>query len=135
MRYLGIDFGTKKVGLALSDERGVLAFPEAVIKNDRALLPSVVALCAERGVGEIVMGDSRDFAGEENTVHAPASAFAKALAGAAGVPVSFEPEFLTSYQARQFQGSHAMIDASAAAIILQSFLDRKSTRSILDDDE
>jgi len=65
--------------------------------------------------------------------------------GETGLPVSFEPEFMTTTQARNShemapmgrgqQGKHAMIDASAAALILQSYLDKKSTRSIRDDED
>lgn len=134
MRYLGIDYGTKKVGLALSDEVGSMAFPESVVPNTKDLLPAVARLVAERGVEAIVVGESRDYKGAENPVHAPANAFAQELGEKTGLPVSFEPEFMTSVQARSLQGDSGMIDASAAALVLQSFLDRTNKRSILDDD-
>lgn len=134
MRYLGIDYGTKKVGLALSDEMGSMAFPESVVPNTKELLNTVTALCRERGVETIVVGESRDYTGAENPVHSAARSFAKELAAATGLPVWFEPEFMTSVQARVLQGDGGMIDASAAAIMLQSFLDRTNKRSILDDD-
>lgn len=134
MRYLGIDYGTKKVGLALSDEVGSMAFPESVVPNTKDLLDVVAGLVADRDVEGIVVGESRDYKGAENPVHAPAKAFAQELGEKTGLPVSFEPEFMTSVQARSLQGDSGMIDASAAALMLQSFLDRTNKRSILDDD-
>jgi len=71
MRYLGIDYGTKRVGLALSDEDGRMAFPESVVPNTRKLLATVAKLCTLRGVEEVVIGESRDYKGNENAVYAP----------------------------------------------------------------
>ncbi len=143
MRYLGIDFGSKRVGLALSDESGTLAFPHSVIKNDNTLLVQIGNIVKEQKVGLIVIGESKDFKGEDNPIAEQAESFKKALETSTRVKVEYEPEFLTSVQAERKQsrrphGSRGsglraehrrrneMLDASAAAIILQSFLDRKS---------
>jgi putative Holliday junction resolvase len=129
MKYLGIDFGTKKVGIAISDEEGTLAFPREVVRNDPRLLSQVFALVKSEGVGEVVVGESTDFKGVANPVMQYADAFVADLRSE-GIVVSLEPEFLTSAQARTTQGKNDMIDASAAALILQSFLDRKNKKSI-----
>ncbi len=78
------------------------------------------------------MGESRDFKGKENKVFKASQEFSEELAKATGITTCWEPEFMTSAQARKGQGSHDMIDASAAALILQTFLDRKNKTSVLD---
>lgn len=127
MRHLGIDFGTKKVGIALSDEAGTMGFPKGVLPNDNLLLDVVAKLIADERVERIVMGESRDYSGNENSVMKDARAFAAALTERTGVPVAYELEMLTTQEARRdFEGVHnaksGNVDASAAAIILTSYL-------------
>jgi len=129
MRYLGIDYGTKKLGIATSDERGELAFPREVLVNNAVLLEKVMEIIKEVEAEEVIIGESKNFKGKDNPVMKYAEKFAESLKSE-GVKVSFEPEFMTSEQARKWQGNNDKIDASAAAIILQSFLDRKNNRSI-----
>ena len=138
MRYLGIDYGTKKVGLALSDEAGMMGFPHGALPNTSELLEEVTRLVREKGVGAVVMGESRNFAGEENPVAQEAKAFAKALSDATGLPVHFEPELFTTQEARRYPDGSRMegspdVDASAAALILSAFLEREHPRAILED--
>lgn len=123
-KYLGIDYGTKKVGIAVSSENSMLAFPRAVIPNDDKLMESVWKLCKEEDIGKIVMGASLDFKGGDNPVMQRINEFAQALRETLEIPVQLEPEFMTSEHARKLSGQHAMIDASAAALILQTFLDK-----------
>lgn len=129
MRYLGIDFGTKKVGLALSDESGAMGFPHGILPNSPRLLAEVSALIAKENVGAIVIGESLDFSGKENPVAKDARAFGEELSEATGLPVSYEFEALTSQEAsRSIDGTRERqanpIDASAAALILTSYLSR-----------
>lgn len=141
MRYLGIDFGSKRVGLALSDESGTLAFPYSVLKNDKMLLSEIERVVKEQKVGLVVMGESKDFKGKDNPIAEEAEDFKKAIEKATHKKVEYEPEFLTSVQAEQrtarrpeesrgsgqraeHRRTNEMLDASAAAIILQSYLDR-----------
>jgi putative Holliday junction resolvase len=131
-RWLGIDYGSKRIGLALSDEMGALAFSHATLDNDAAAIDAVVALIKEKGVIGIVMGDSKDFAMTDNPIMAEARTFADKVSAATGIVVDFEPEFLTSHQARTMRhemGATATrgdgsVDAGAAALILQTKLDR-----------
>jgi putative Holliday junction resolvase len=122
---MGIDFGSKRVGIALSDEEGKFAIPKAVLPNDRYLFTEIKRMCEAYGVTQIVMGESKDFKGNENVIMKDIKFFKGELERDLGLPVHFEPEFLTSHQAAQTQGNSPLLDASAAALILQSFLDRK----------
>lgn len=128
MKYIGIDYGTKKVGIALSDEAGAMGFPHSVLPNDARLFDTVRALIEKEKVEAAVIGDSKDFNGEDNAVMEEARSFASRLAES-GLPVHFEPEMLTTQEARRdFEGvrtnGHAIVDSSAAALILTSFLSR-----------
>lgn len=123
MRYLGIDFGEKRIGIALSDEEGKIAFPQAVLANNSDLLRNIVDLCMKNSVDIVVMGESRDFHGKINDIMWKIEGFRKQLE-TMGLKVIFEPEFLTSVQASRITGENEMLDASAAAIILQSYLDK-----------
>jgi putative holliday junction resolvase len=132
MRYLGIDYGTRKVGLALSDEAGVMGFPHGVVPNDGKLLALMRALVAKENVGAIVIGESRTLGGGLNPLAAKARAFAEELGKQSGVPVHFQSEIFTTQEARRdpegvWQGS-GTVDASAAALILTSYLEHHDNR-------
>lgn len=122
MRYLGIDFGSKRVGLALSDEGGKFAMPHSVLPNDHKLIGKIVALCKD--VQGIVLGESVDDKGENNKIMELIVPFKKELEGTTRLPVIYEKEYMSSQHAEFFQGKHDMLDASAAALILQRYLDK-----------
>jgi putative Holliday junction resolvase len=135
MRYLGIDYGSKKVGLALSDEGGTMGFPHAVVPNTPRLASDLAAFIAREGVGAVVVGESRDLAGGENPIMKEARACAEELGARAGVPIFYESEVFTSAAARRAPEKvgksrapvrRAPIDASAAALILTSYLARQN---------
>jgi putative Holliday junction resolvase len=123
MRYLGIDFGQKRVGIAMSDEEGKIAFPKVVLANDSDLLRNIMDLCIQNNIATVIMGESRDYHGKINEIMWKIEGFRKQLE-AVGTKVIYEPEFMTSVQASQITGQNDMLDASAAAIILQSYLDK-----------
>jgi putative Holliday junction resolvase len=122
-RIIGIDYGSKRVGVALSDENRKFALPLSVIENDAMLLEKIQKIALDNEVKEMVMGESRDFNGKPNDILMDSIDFKEKLE-TSGYTVHFEPEFLTSVQAERFQGKTDMLDASAAALILQSYLDR-----------
>lgn len=124
MKYLGIDFGTKKVGLALSDESGTFASPLTVLVNDDDLIKEIKRVCKEHEVTTIVLGLSTNFKGEDNPVMAAARHVKEVLERDGGSVVELEPEFLTTAHAARTKENRASLDASAAALILQSYLDR-----------
>ncbi len=123
MRYLGIDFGEKRVGIAISDEEGKIAFPTTVLANDQDLMKNLVDLCMKNSIELVVMGESRNYQGQINPIMWKIDGFRKQLE-TVGFKVVLEPEFMTSVQASQVTGENKMLDASAAAIILQSYLDK-----------
>lgn len=133
MRYLGVDYGTSKVGLALSDEEGTMGFPHAIVSNTPRLVDELCALIAEKNVGAIVIGESRTLAGGANPVAREAHALGDKLTERSGVPVLFESEVFTSAEALrppEKQGKsrspkqRQIIDDKAAALILTSYLSR-----------
>ncbi|KKR31518.1 MAG: hypothetical protein UT65_C0024G0005 [Parcubacteria group bacterium GW2011_GWF2_39_8b] len=123
MKYLGIDYGAKNVGLAISDESGNFAFPLKVLENSKDIIDDISSICKENNIGEIVVGESRNFAQQENEIMKKISPFVKDLEEKLGLPVHMHPEFLTSMEAERLQGKNDMHDASAAALILKSYLD------------
>lgn len=121
-RIMGIDYGEKRVGIASTDEMGQFALPRVVLENSRALSEEVLRLAREWETSKIVIGESRNFKGEANRIHTQALQFAEGLKES-GIEVVFHPELLTSVEARHLQGENDMLDASAAALILKSYLD------------
>lgn len=125
MKYLGIDYGEKRVGVAVSDDAGRVAFAKATLPNDRMLMTTVTDLLAD-GV-EVVIGESKAPSGADNPIMVKARAFAAELERA-GYVVHWEPEYYTSVEARrnaaEVGASTAFVDAEAAAIILTSYLNR-----------
>ena len=134
MRYLGIDYGSAKVGLALSDEAGTMGFPHSIVVNTPRLADDLCALIAKENVGAIVIGESRTLSGGENPIAKDARALGERLAERAGVPVLYESEVFTTALARRLpekqEKSRAakprgLVDDSAAALILTSYLTRR----------
>lgn len=124
---MGIDYGSKRVGVAVSDEAGEFAMPLIVLSNSKkdltGLVKEVTALAHANKVTDIVIGESKDYKGKGNVI-LPESLNLKKDLEEKGFTVYLEPEFMTSANAERFQGKHDMLDASAAALILQSFLDK-----------
>ena len=121
---MGIDYGHKKVGIAFSDEAGLMAFPHDVLPNDNELLKKVSALAEEKSVSEIIIGHSIGRDGTENKIHAKVEEFIGDLTLELGLPIHLEPEQYTTQQAIRFQGRTDKTDAAAAAIILDSYIMR-----------
>ena len=124
-RLLGIDYGMKRVGVALSDESGIMAFPKAVIPNDRYLFTEIKNICEANHVTAIVMGESKDFDMKENKIMKRIHAFKSELERDLGLPVYLEPEFMTTTEAQHLQGKTSFNDASAAALILKSYIEKQ----------
>ncbi len=129
-RFLGIDFGTKRVGLAISDENGQIAFPKKVVPNDSKLISSILEVLEFEKVSEIVVGESTNFNGVLNPVAKQIEEFILALQAETNLPIQKQKEFLTSVEARRYKdetkSTSNSVDAAAAALILQRYLDRRS---------
>ena len=135
MRYLGIDYGSKRIGLALSDEAGTMGFPHSIILRTPRALDELAKLIARERVGAVVIGESKNYQGVENPVAREARALGDALHARASVPVFYESETLTSAEARRAQEAarieksrapkqRALVDDSAAALILTQYLSK-----------
>ncbi len=141
MRALGIDYGERRIGLALSDATGLIASPWKTVPNDanvgkaaRRLADEIEALQRdERGLGTIVLGLPRRLSGEPNAQTARVEKLAELLRPMIVIPITFQDERLTSHEAderlatreRNWRRRKAQVDAVAAAIILQDYLDSR----------
>ncbi len=125
MRLMGIDYGAKRVGVALSDESGRFAYPYSIVKNDKLLLTNVSKVCAKERVGKVILGRSLDYKMQPNEIMTRIEEFKNELEIATGLAVQFEDEFMTTAEAERLQGRGQKIDASAAALILKSYIDRQ----------
>lgn len=126
MRFLGIDFGKKKIGLALSDENHSLAFPYKTLPNNKKLIEEIVLICQKKDVGVIVLGKSQMFSGKDNPIMKDVEIFKKRFLKISNIPIKMEAEFFTTQEASKTKENKKNIDASAAAIILQRFLEKHS---------
>ncbi len=129
MRLLGIDYGTKRVGIALTDEGGRMAFPHSVFPNDRNLINEIGRICQIGKVDKIILGQSLNYKMQPNEIMRQVDDLKNQLEKGLRIPVEYENEFLTSAQAARLQNSRKL-DASAAALILQSYLDRSASAII-----
>ncbi|MCY4576853.1 MAG: RuvX/YqgF family protein [Candidatus Kaiserbacteria bacterium] len=119
-KCLGVDVGQERVGVSVSDDGGTVAFPLAVLQR-RECVAQLLTLIAERDIAVVVFGESLDLDGEENPIMTEVRDIADAVREQ--VAVVFESEqFSTQAASRLGKGS----DAEAAAIILQSYLDRQN---------
>jgi putative Holliday junction resolvase len=135
MKYLGIDYGTKRVGIATSDDGGTMAFPLRVLLNSRSLVAHLTKICKDERIDAIVMGESHDRSGKPNPLMKSIVPFTEELKKSTGLPVSFMNEAYSSREAMHLQGDNDMNDASAAALVLQSYLEhlRPQGESVVDD--
>jgi len=133
MKYLGLDYGAKRIGVAVSDTNGGFAFPRETIPNDFTAIDRLQKLIKEDGIKAIVIGDARAVSGAENAITAEAEAFAKKLESFLKLPVTPIWEAWSSVEAARFAPKgREHDDSAAAAIILQRYLD---THRPKDDDE
>jgi putative holliday junction resolvase len=141
MKFLGIDYGTKRIGVAVSDEEEILAFPKEIVLNDSNSFKRIGEIIKTENISEIVVGESVDFSGKLNVLSARIEIFISELKDKFKLPIHKQKEFLTSVEARKAGSnkkslnqpqSHSKlkqiksgrIDSSAAALILQRYLDK-----------
>ena len=141
-RILGVDFGEKRIGLAVSDPTGTIASPLQTVKRragKRPPLGQIADTARELQVNHVVVGLPLGLSGEENPWCTAVREMGAKLADKLGVPVSFVDERMTSVRAerairavglsRSARREKGRVDAGAAQLILQSWLDgNKTTR-------
>ena len=101
MRWLALDHGTKRIGLAFSDELEILASPFEVWPNDGAILDRLARLCKEEGVQALVVGLPKHKDGAESATAPLARAFATDLSSRTGRPCLMWDEHLSSAEAER----------------------------------
>lgn len=125
MRILGIDYGTKKTGLAISDPTETIANPYDVLVTDKSMISEIAKICQKENVGKIVVGLPVDYLGKANPIMLEVENFVADLGDKTGLEIIMENETLSTQQATQEIGRDKMYDARAAAIILNSYLVHK----------
>lgn len=144
MRYLCLDLGSKRIGLALSDETGLIATPLGTIyvRDEAQVFSEIKKRVAENNAGRLVVGLPIQLNGQEGIEANRARAFVERLQKQIEVPIYFMDERLTSVTAERMmlaagvkrQKRKANIDATAAALILQTYLDLERRRQALPHD-
>jgi len=124
MRLLGIDYGRKNIGVALSDETKTIATPLCILENTSKLTLHIESLAHKHDVEAVILGASYDFKGADNPLMKDIKVFRANLAESLHIPIIFESEVLTSAQAARHEIKRELRDASAAALILQSYIDK-----------
>jgi putative holliday junction resolvase len=140
-RVLAVDYGVRRVGIALSDPTATIAQPLTVLirrAGKRAPVQAVANLVAEHGVQHVVVGLPLTLAGDESEWTKEVRSFGEKLAERAGVGVTFADERLTSVAAERAVRSLGLkrsereqkerVDAAAAVLILQAYLDLMKRR-------
>ena len=126
MRHLGIDYGEKRIGIAVSDTEGRIAFPKKTIFNrdNRRGLEEIVNLIKEEEVSKVIIGLPLAFNGSDTEETKTVRKFAEDLGKNTSTAIEFENEMLTSRMAERAGIKKEHVDESAAALILQSYLDK-----------
>lgn len=137
MCVLGIDFGQKRVGLALSDPEARYALPLTTLerRNDRSLAREICRLAGERGVVKLILGEPLGLDGERGEAAQRVRRFGSRLERASGLPLEYVDEALTSVEAEARlkemgvdpRSNPGRVDALAAQILLQEALAREET--------
>jgi len=133
-RYLALDVGNRRIGVAVSDGLGLTAQPVMTLerrRNPREDLRSLARLARRYAVSAIVVGNPLQLTGEPGSQAEKVQAFAAGLGSLTGLPVHMWDERLTSHEAHQIlyqagrrrQQHRRVVDQVAATLILQSFLD------------
>lgn len=138
-RFLALDVGARRIGVAVSDELGLTAQPVLTLerrRNPREDLRSIARLARRHAVAGIVVGNPLHLSGEASPRSVKTQAFAAELGELTGLPIHLWDERLTTREAHQilYEAGHArqahrsVVDQVAATLILQSFLDEQERR-------
>jgi putative Holliday junction resolvase len=135
-RFLGLDFGQRRIGVAISDPSGLIAgsLKTLIVKNTDDALQQVLDLVSKHNIAGIVLGLPLNLSGDASEVSKEVEAFAERIRSSYDMPVFLEDERLSSRLAesvlhahgKRIKGRKEKIDRISAVIILQSFLDRRN---------
>lgn len=135
MRTLAVDFGEKRIGLAVSDPNGRIAFPLTTLRrtSDRKSVQEISDIIQREGVTRLIVGEPVNIDGSRGPAARRAARFAKKLQAESGLPCALVDERLSSVEARQKLREAGVdtrrypekVDAAAAQILLQQYLDEQ----------
>ena len=133
-RLMALDVGSRRTGVAVSDELGLYAHARPAIKGGtRALLDALPPLVGADGIAEVIVGLPLTLTGEDSPQTAATRAFVERLRERLDVPVTTWDERLTSVQAARYVPSDrhrdGALDSAAAALLLQAVLDSRAGAS------
>lgn len=123
MRLLGIDYGSKRIGLAITDPSGFFPTPYDVVENDKRVILKIKKICQDNDISKIIIGRSLDYKGQDNPINRYSLDFAQKLTKEIGLPIEWENEILTTKETERFFGRDKLNDARAASLILKSYID------------
>ena len=136
MRSLGLDVGDKRIGIALSDPGGILASPLTIINrdDDATVFDDIIEIASEKEVVQIIVGLPRSMNGSIGNQAEKVEDFVQELRSHTEIPIELRDERLSTVSAGRLMQEaktkksrdKARLDAIAAAIILQSYLDEGS---------
>ncbi|MBU1992584.1 MAG: Holliday junction resolvase RuvX [Patescibacteria group bacterium] len=123
-KLLGIDYGSKRVGLAITDPGQEIVFPRETLKNNEHLVPDLVKMCAEEGVLRVVVGLPLKIDGGDTNQSIITREFADKFVGESGLEVIFQDEAYTTFEAEQMMegNKHLEKDSFSAMKILEHYL-------------
>jgi putative Holliday junction resolvase len=136
VRVLGVDYGSVRIGLALSDSLGMIAraLPCVQAANRKQAVARIAAICRENAVTEVVVGLPLHANGSEGEASKGARALGGEIAAATGLPLEYLDERLTTKLADRVlleadlsrKKRKALVDSLAATVLLQNYLDAKA---------
>ncbi|MGH9790789.1 MAG: Holliday junction resolvase RuvX [Candidatus Acidiferrales bacterium] len=136
-RVLAVDYGRRRIGLAISDEMGLTARPLATLTrtNRRNDLRRLREIARENSVGRILVGHPLNLDGTAGEMAGEAARFAERVRKELGLPVELADERLSTWEAEQMHGARPRrrqrevpVDAVAAAVILRDYLERRAAQ-------
>jgi putative Holliday junction resolvase len=147
MKYLGIDYGSKKIGIAVSDAQGMIAFPKMIIPNNQQVITFLLDYIKKENINAMVIGHSINHQGNDNHIQKAIETFMQSMKQQVddSFTIILQDERGSSIAARSHLYSKGNIenerwtakanakkreavDAQAAAVILQRFLDKEQRR-------
>lgn len=136
-RMLGLDLGERRIGVAISDEMGLIASPLTMIPRKGPVIGDVQRLIGQYGIVRLIVGLPVSLSGREGPQAAAIRDYAEQIRGAIAIPLDYWDERLTTSIAEQHLIASGVrrdkrkqqVDAVAASVMLQGYLDRERMRA------
>ena len=129
-RFLALDFGTKRIGVALTDPLKIIAQPQAVVANSAQMFSAIQKLVIDQRVGRIIVGNPIRLNGKPGPAQDAVAQFVEQLSAVVTVPIVLWDERMTSAEANKRmiesgirrERRKELVDSMAAALLLQNYL-------------